>query len=84
MHGLGQYERALTAAQQASDDTPELFVSDWATIELVEAAARAGRPDLAYPAFERLAADAAAAGTDWALGVTAQTRAGCTGRRFSG
>lgn len=44
-NGLGRYEEALLAAQQASDDTPELFVSDWAVIELIEAPARTCRPE---------------------------------------
>lgn len=74
-NGLGLYEEALTAAQQASDDTPELFVTDCATIELVEAAARAGRPDAARAAMDRLSAGMAAAGTDWAMGTQARLRA---------
>jgi DNA-binding CsgD family transcriptional regulator len=32
-NGLGSYERALTAARQASDDVPELSVSGWAAID---------------------------------------------------
>ena len=74
-NGLGQYEQALTAAQQASDDTPELFVSGWATIELVEAAVRADRPEAAYPALDRLSEGTTAAGTDWGLGIEARLRA---------
>ncbi|GAA3128736.1 LuxR family transcriptional regulator [Streptosporangium carneum] len=74
-NGLGRYEEALTAAQQGGDDAPELFVSDWTTIELVEAAARAGRPEAARAALERLAEGTAAAGTDWGLGVEARLRA---------
>jgi DNA-binding CsgD family transcriptional regulator len=74
-NGLGQYEQALAAAQLASDDTPELFVSGWAAIELVEAAARAGRPEAAYTALERLSGATAAADTDWGLGIEARLRA---------
>ncbi len=74
-NGLGQYEQALTAAQQASDDTPELFVSGWATIELVEAAVRTDRPEVAYTALERLSEGTTAAGTDWGLGIEARLRA---------
>ena len=40
LNGLGRYEEAMAAAQEASDDTPELFVSVWAAIELLEAATR--------------------------------------------
>ena len=47
LNGLGHYQEAMTAAQDASDDTPELFVSVWAAIELIEAATRSDRPELA-------------------------------------
>ena len=40
LNGLGRYQEALAAAQEASDDTPELFVSVWALSELIEAATR--------------------------------------------
>ena len=40
LNGLGRYREALAAARLASDDTPELFVSVWAAVELVEAAVR--------------------------------------------
>ena len=46
LNGLGRYEEALAAAQEASDDTPELFVSVWAAIELLEAATRSDEPEL--------------------------------------
>jgi ATP/maltotriose-dependent transcriptional regulator MalT len=74
-NGLGRYREALTAAQQASDDTPELFVSVWAASELVEAATRTGEREAAHIALERLDAAAAAAGNDWARGVQARARA---------
>jgi tetratricopeptide (TPR) repeat protein len=41
-NGLGRYEEALAAAEQASDDTRELFVAAWALSERIEAAARTG------------------------------------------
>lgn len=63
-NGLGQYEQALAAAQQASDGSPELAVTDWARIELVEAAARAGRLEAGYAALERLSKVTAATGTN--------------------
>ena len=47
LNGLGRYEEAMAAAQEASDDTPELFVSVWAAIELLEAATRCDEPELA-------------------------------------
>ena len=42
-NGLGRYDEALVAAQRASDDTPELFMSSWALAELIEAASRERR-----------------------------------------
>ena len=47
LNGLGRYREALAAARQASDDTPELFVSVWAAIELIEAATRSDEAELA-------------------------------------
>jgi tetratricopeptide (TPR) repeat protein len=60
-NGLGRYEEALTAARQASQDTPELYVANWALVELIEAAARTGNP----PARRRCARSA---GTDHSSG----------------
>jgi DNA-binding CsgD family transcriptional regulator len=74
-NGLGRYEEALAAAQDASDDTPELFVSVWAALELLEAATRSDAPEVARAAGERIAAATAIAPTDWALGVRARSRA---------
>jgi DNA-binding CsgD family transcriptional regulator len=74
-NGLGRYDDAVAAAREASDDTPELFVSDWALAELVEAAARTGDAALAADAAERLDASTRPTGADWALGVAARARA---------
>jgi len=74
-NGLGRYEQALLAARRASDETPELFLSAWALPELIEASSRSGAPDVGAPALERLTEATAAAGTDWALGVEARSRA---------
>ena len=43
--------------------------------ELIEAAARCGRHEIATDALERLSLTAQAGGTDWALGVEARSRA---------
>jgi DNA-binding CsgD family transcriptional regulator len=75
LNGLGRYEEAMVAAQEASDDTPELFVSVWAAIELLEAAGRSDEPELARAAHERIAAATAVASTDWARGIRARSRA---------
>ena len=73
--GQGRYREAMVAAREASDDTPELFVSVWAAIELVEAACRCEEAELAREALERVLAATAVASTDWALGIAARCRA---------
>jgi DNA-binding CsgD family transcriptional regulator len=73
-NGLGRYPEALAAATAAADDTPELFVSMWALSELVEAAARTGRADVAALAVARLG-EHTRDGTEWALGIEARSRA---------
>jgi DNA-binding CsgD family transcriptional regulator len=75
LNGLGRYGEAIAAAQEASDDTPELFVSVWAATELLEAATRNDEPELARAAHERIAAATAVASTDWALGIAARSDA---------
>jgi DNA-binding CsgD family transcriptional regulator len=74
-NGLGRYDEALAAAEQAVAYPPDLYVSNWGLAELVEAASRCGRPEAAGPALERLAEMARACGTDWVLGVDARARA---------
>ena len=74
-NGLGRYREALAPAQDASDDMPELVVSMWALIELVEAAARSGEVELAQSAVDRLAARNDVSANDWSLGVEARSRA---------
>jgi DNA-binding CsgD family transcriptional regulator len=74
-NGLARYAEALQPAQDASDDTPEVFTSAWALVELVEAASRSGNAQLAADGVERLAATTRPSGTDWALGVEARSRA---------
>jgi DNA-binding CsgD family transcriptional regulator/tetratricopeptide (TPR) repeat protein len=75
LNGLGRYEEALDAAEDASDDTPELFVSAWALSEMVEAATRSGKTESADDAHQRLAERTLASGSDWALGIEARARA---------
>jgi DNA-binding CsgD family transcriptional regulator/tetratricopeptide (TPR) repeat protein len=74
-NGLARYEEAAEAARQATSNTFDYFVSAWALPELVEAAARAGKPGLARDALERLAKVTQPCGTDVALGIEARTRA---------
>src|ERR671919_743389 len=73
-NALGHYDVAVTAAQQASE-RDELTTSSWALVELVEAAARSARPDLAADALERLQQRTQVAQTAWAHGVEARSRA---------
>jgi DNA-binding CsgD family transcriptional regulator len=75
LNGLGRHPEALTAAAQASEDTPELFVAVWAAVELLEAAVRSDEPKAANRAFERIVAATAVAPTDWSLGILARSRA---------
>lgn len=74
-NGLGRYPQAMLASQQAAADTPELFLSAWALPELIEAGVRSGEQHVAAAALERLTEATTAAGTDWALGVEARSRA---------
>jgi DNA-binding CsgD family transcriptional regulator len=75
-NALGQYERALAAAQEVLDPPGRLdATANWVLPELVEAAARCGQAELGQEALERLSAMTGAAGTDWALGLEARSRA---------
>jgi DNA-binding CsgD family transcriptional regulator len=74
-NGLGRFEEARVAAEQAREYPLELGVANWALVELVEAAARSGQTSLAVETVQRLSEMADAAGTDWALGNEACARA---------
>ena len=74
-NGLGRYEDALAAAEQAAEDPHELGVSTWVPTEIIEAAVRSGAPERAAGPLRRLQEISRAAGTDWALGVEARSRA---------
>jgi DNA-binding CsgD family transcriptional regulator len=73
-NGLGHYAEARAAAEQAVEHE-DLGVFAWALTELIEAASRSGGPEVAAAALERLAETTRAAGTDWALGIEARSRA---------
>jgi DNA-binding CsgD family transcriptional regulator/tetratricopeptide (TPR) repeat protein len=73
-NGLGHYQEAMRAAQRATDH-PELAIPQWATVELIEAATRSRRSDIAADALRRLAVTTSASGTDWARGLEARSRA---------
>ncbi|MGH3549388.1 MAG: helix-turn-helix transcriptional regulator [Pseudonocardiaceae bacterium] len=73
-NGLGRYEEALAAAQRACAQN-ELSLYALALVELIEAAVRSNRPQLATTALERLGERTRASGTEWALGIDARSRA---------
>ena len=73
-NGLGHYQAALDVAQSASAQD-ELMFSVWSLPELVEAAGRCGKTELAADAVERLCERTQAAGTELALGIEAGSRA---------
>jgi len=73
-NGLGQYELACDAAEKATA-TNEIATSSWALYELVEAASRSGRREVARDAVDRLSERLSASGTEWAKGTEARSRA---------
>ena len=73
-NGMGRYQVALQALQNACRHE-DLGIHAWNLVELVESAARADETAVAKSALEELEERTAAAGTDWALGVGARSRA---------
>ncbi|HET9969586.1 MAG TPA: AAA family ATPase [Streptosporangiaceae bacterium] len=75
-NGLGRYDKALAAAEQASSEYPdELGLAAMAMAELIEAAVRTGQPERATGAMRHLSETTTTADTDWALGIQARSRA---------
>jgi len=74
-NGLGYYPEAFAAAQRASQDRWALGFHNLSLVELVEAAAHLGSPELATDACSQIADIARSAGTDWALGLEARSHA---------
>jgi DNA-binding CsgD family transcriptional regulator len=74
-NGLGRYELARAAALRATEYQHNLSSSNWGMAEVIEAAVRAGTPELAADARSRLAEVSSVSGTDWALGVAARSEA---------
>jgi DNA-binding CsgD family transcriptional regulator len=73
-NGLGRYDEALSGARRGSE-YDDLGIFGFSLVELVEAAARAGAYEEAAAACRLLEERTRAAGTDWALGVQARSRA---------
>jgi DNA-binding CsgD family transcriptional regulator len=82
-NSLGRYDRALTAAEHGSQDPNELGLAAWSMVELIEAAARTGQPGRAAGPLRFLTEITSAAGTDWALGIQARSRALLTDGDFA-
>ena len=73
-NGLGGYEAALAGARRACE-YEDLGFFGWSLAELVEAGARSGASDEASAALRQLAERTSAAGSDWAFGIQARSRA---------
>jgi DNA-binding CsgD family transcriptional regulator len=73
-NGLGNYEAALAGARRACEHE-DLGFFGWSLAELVEAASRSGAHADAAEAVAQLEERTRAAGTDWALGTQARSRA---------
>ena len=74
-NGLGDYDRALASAQRAAEETPQLQHSPWALTELIEAAVRTGKRDIAAGALEQVMAATVPSSSDWGQGTQARCRA---------
>ena len=74
-NGLGRYAEALAAAAPATEETYSPLSTQLVLPELIEAAVRTGRADLATEALARLSAMTTVEGSDWAKGLEARSRA---------
>jgi DNA-binding CsgD family transcriptional regulator len=74
-NGLAHYDLAVSAARNATADAIDPWQSAWSLPELVEAAAHVGDLELARDALDRLAETTQPAGTEFALGIEARSRA---------
>jgi DNA-binding CsgD family transcriptional regulator/tetratricopeptide (TPR) repeat protein len=74
-NGLGRYAEAASAAAHVTANAGPVALYNWGLPELVEAAVRSGDPDLAREALARLVETTQPAGTDYALGMEARSRA---------
>jgi DNA-binding CsgD family transcriptional regulator len=74
-NALARYDEAAAAAREVTREGIGPSTSIWALPELVEAAMRVGEIELARDALERLAETTQPAGTEFALGIEARSRA---------
>jgi DNA-binding CsgD family transcriptional regulator len=74
-NGLGRYAEALAVAEPATAETYSPLSTQLILPELIEAAVRTGRTELAREGLGRLSAMTAIEGSDWAKGLEARSRA---------
>jgi DNA-binding CsgD family transcriptional regulator len=74
-NGHGDYAKAVTEAEHATEYVGDITSSTWATVELIEASVRAGIKDTALDALRRLTDMTSASDTDWARGIAARSSA---------
>jgi DNA-binding CsgD family transcriptional regulator len=74
-NGLARYDDALSAARQATEFPDDLAFFTWGLIELIEAATRCGKTELAADGLGRLSQTTAPSATNWARGIEARARA---------
>lgn len=76
-NGFGDHRTALVAAQEALGEPDQLTLglSNWALVELVEAAAKTEMREVAEGVLQQLREMAEATETDWVLGVEARAQA---------
>ena len=74
-NGLGHYAEALAVAEPATGETYPPLSTQLVLPELIEAAVRTGRTEMAREALDRLSAMTAIEGSDWAKGLEARSRA---------
>ena len=74
-NGLGEYGKAMAAAERSSSYPGDLGGSVWSCAELVEAAMRSGMRDKAVAAHRRVREMVSASGSDWIRGLEARSHA---------
>jgi DNA-binding CsgD family transcriptional regulator len=74
-NGLGRYEEARAAAEAGVEQYREPGVASWSLSELVEAATRTGKAELAMDARRRLSELVTPVDSDWGFGIEARARA---------
>jgi ATP/maltotriose-dependent transcriptional regulator MalT len=74
-NGFGHYAEALAAAAPATEETCSPLSTQLILPELIEAAVRTGRTEMAREALDRLSAMTTIEGSDWAKGLEARSRA---------